>query len=102
MKQRGPHLPNVIAIVMVAARPRAARLPAVQQRILRLAALGCDDRQIAGILGRNVDDVRRHKARALRKLAARGRRGLIRWTIDQGLSYPGDQLSPAERWAGWA
>jgi len=97
MSRRGPAVANLILLITIARSPAKVRLPAVQQRILRLVALGCDDGQIAGILGRGVAAVRREKARAMERLGSPDRAGLVRWAIDEGLSYPGDRLSPSER-----
>ena len=88
---------NLILLIMVARSPTAVRLPAAEQRILRLAALGCGDGQIARILGRAVAAVRRQRARAMKRLGNPNRRTLARWLIDEGLSYPGDALSPSQR-----
>ena len=99
MSRPGRVFSNLILLITIARPPATDRLPAVQQRILRLVALGCDDDQIAEILGRTVAEVRRHRARAMKRLGNPGPRTLARWLIDEGLSYPGDQLSPSQRGA---
>ena len=97
---RRERVPSNLILLITIARPAATgRLTAVQQRILRLVALGCGDGQIARILGRRVAEVRRHRARAMKRLGNPGRRTLARWLIDEGLSHPGDQLSPSQRTA---
>jgi len=88
---------NLVLLTVLAPSPAGVRLPAAEQRILRLVALGCDDEQIARILGRDPGLVRRRRTRALGRLGKPTRRRLTRWLIDQGLSYRGDRLSPSER-----
>jgi DNA-binding CsgD family transcriptional regulator len=97
MSRPGVFAANLIVLILVAPPVDAVRLSALQRRILRLVALGCDDGQIARILGRSIAAVSRHKARALERLGTSSRRKIARWARREGVTYAGDQLSPSER-----
>jgi DNA-binding NarL/FixJ family response regulator len=99
MSRRGPTSADLILLVSVTDPPARVCLSAAEKRILRLAMLGCGDGQIARILGRSQAAVRRRRARAMKRLGEPSRRTVVRWLIDEGLSYPGDRLSPSERGA---
>lgn len=90
---------TLIFLITITPAPEKVKLTAVQARIIRLVVLGCDDQQMAAIIGRSVGAIRRHKTRALEKIAAPDLTALTRWAIDHRLTRPGDRLSPTERLA---
>lgn len=92
-----PFPPNLVFLITIARSPSAVRLSSIEQRILRLVVLGCDEPQIAAILGRSLAMVHRHKVQAIKRLGTGQRRRIARWAIGQGLSHRSDRLSPSQR-----
>lgn len=60
------------------------RLSAREREVLRRAALGLSNKEVADALGIAVKTVEVHKAQGMRKLALRDRRDLVRYATLQG------------------
>ena len=67
-----------------AAAPPRARLTEREQTVLRRAALGHSNKDIANALGIALKTVEVHKANAMRKLELRNRNEMVRWAALQG------------------
>ena len=67
-----------------AATPPRVRLTEREQTVLRRAALGHSNKDIANALGIALKTVEVHKANAMRKLELRNRNEMVRWAALQG------------------
>lgn len=72
-------------------------LTPMQRQVVRLCSLGCTVKEIARILGLSPHTVENHKSHAMQRIGATNAAHLTRYAIREGVSPPGDTLTPKER-----
>jgi len=92
----GGSLPNLVLLVTISS-PARVKLSPLEWRVLRLVTLGCNRRQIAGLLDQTVEAVGRCQVDLKRKAQATTLRALARWARQMAICPPDDRLSTLER-----
>lgn len=82
---------------MVRTKESKLLLTMMQTKIVRLAALGCDKREISNILGIAESTVDNHKAAAMKALGIKKATIMVLKAIELGIIKASDRLTPTEK-----